>query len=271
MATALGKVREQIERAILADGPYVAKTQRLQRGLARKLQRLVSADVARRLARPWTRDPETFANYYLDDEAVRLLLLPTADLRFFLARLAGMTAHDVVYTSADGEGVECYRDATTFLINADGEEGETDSWSRCVSVSKLTGDNAYRKHLYAPNYKGDIAKYAAAIVPRKIEACVVRHGLGHFDGANRIFMYAAFDFVVGMTGRGPARSETSILKVQLDRARRPAFMRRLKSGARRAHQDGWEVRMHGYPISRAELREDFPVGAAQVLAGVVRA
>lgn len=271
MATALSKVRDQIERAILADRPYLAKTQRLQRGLARKLQRLVSTDVSRRLAHPWTRDAETFANYYLDDEAVRLLLLPTADLRFFLARLAGMTAHDVVYAAADGEGVECYRDATTFLINVDGEDGATHSWSRCVSVSKLAGDNAYRKHLHAPNYNGDVAKYAAAIVPRNIETLVVRHGVGHFDGANRLFMYAAFDFVVGMTGRRAARSETSILKVQLDKARRPAFMRRLKSGARRPHQDGWEVRMHGYPISRAELRQDFPVGVAQVLAGVIRA
>lgn len=60
------------------------------------------------------------------------------------------------------------------------------------------------------------------------------------------------------------------LKVQLDKARRPAFSRRLKSGARKPHQDGWEVRMHGYPISEQELVQDFPAGAERVLADLIR-
>ncbi len=187
--------------------------------------------MVRRLARPWTADAETFANHYLDDETVRLLLLPTADLRFFLARSVGLTARDILYASANGGGVECYRDATTLLINAEGDEGETESWSRCISVSKVTGDNAYPKHLHERNYRGQVAKYAAAIVPRNVEALVVRRGLGHFETTSRLFMYGRFDFMVGVTGKGAARSETPILKVQLDKGRRPAFSRRLKSGA----------------------------------------
>jgi hypothetical protein len=269
MATALRKFREQIARAVVNDRPYLAETQRLQQGLTRKVQKLVSKKVERQITPLLKADAETFANYYLDNKIVQLLLLPTADLRFFLARHFKLTMRNVLYASPDGCGVECYRDATTLLINAEGKEGATQSWSRCLSVSMIIGKNVYSKHLYERNYRGPNAKYAATVIPRNVEALVVRCGSGHFESATRLFMYGRFAFTVGQTGRYAARTETQILKVQLDRTRRPAFRRRVKSGARRPRQDGWEVRMHGYPITENELFREFPAGARQVIANEI--
>lgn len=268
MTTALSKLRKQVTEAVLNDRPWVAKSRRLQAGLGRKFDRLVPEEVARALSRPWTTDPNTFVNHHLDAQVVDLLLLPTADLRFFLARLAGRTSRSIVYGAARGQGVECFRDATTFLINESDEVGATVSWSRCISISKETGLNAYPKHLYRRDYRGNEATCGADMVPRVVEFAAVRGGLG-YGGGGRLFFFARFATPVGLTGRRGARTETHYLKVQLDRVQRPATTRRLKGGGTSRPLQGMEIHMHGYPISEAELRADFQVGAAQVIAAPI--
>ena len=240
MATALVKLRTQIISAFADDRAWKANAAKLQRGLRAKFDRLVPGGIALP-RRPWTVDVDTFVHHYIDDHIVDLLLLPTADLRFFLAQLAGNTSLTTVFASSGGDGVECYRDATTFLINADGAIGETVSWSRCISISKSNGANAYRKHLYEENYRGSEAKYGRGVVARNLETLVVRRGHGHFVNGRRIHLYGRFARDVGTTGKRAARVETRLLKVQLDKVRRPTASRLLKDRHTRragfAHRD----------------------------------
>jgi hypothetical protein len=270
VATALRKLTEQVVDAVVNDKPWRAKAHRLQQGLRRKHERLLTDDVAQRLGqRPWLFDVQTFVNNYLDDPVVEILLLPTADLRFVAAQRAGLTSHETVFASAAGHGVECYRDDTTLLINPGGQVGATESWSRRISITKVAGPNAYPKHLYRQNYKGRAAMYAANVVPRDVEAMAVKGGLGHKDGNDRVFFYARFTSVTGTVHTGAGREDTRYLKVQLDKVKRPVFNRLLKGGQRREHHQGWEVHMHGYPISLGELRLDFRAGATQVEAAPI--
>ena len=265
MTTALVKLREQIIEAVDAGRPHLTKAERLKAAVGRKFDRLVPLGIARGMARPWMTDVTTFVNHGMHDPIVDDLLLATADLRFFLARRVDRTSHSILYDAPAGDGVECFRDATTLLLNLLGRVGTTESWSRCLSISRSGGHNAHRKHLYEASYRGDQAKYAADVLPRSVEAAAVRGGLGHFDGV-RIFFYARFATAIGTTGPQEARTPTHVIKVQLDRVHRPRVMRRHKDGSTSRRADGREVHMHGYPISVGELRGDFPVGAAQVLA-----
>jgi len=266
MTTALSKLREQVIEAFTSDQPWEKKTLRLKAGLDRKFAQLVTGTVAKKLNRPWTKDAGTFVNYHIDEAVVNHLLYATADLRFFLASLAGITEKRIVFDSPAGSGVECYRDGTTLLINATGKQGETESWSRCLSISKSTGRNAYDKHLYVPNYRGGEAKYGERVLPQVVEWATVRRGVGYQAIPGRLFFYGRFALPVGHTGNAAARVETCFLKVQLDRVQRPCVQRLLKNGSKSRRLDGKEVHMHGYPISEVELRKDFPAGADLVLA-----
>jgi hypothetical protein len=264
ITSALLRLREQVTEALGYDRPWTGKARGLQAGLRGKFERLVPDEVARTLDRPWGKDLDTFVNHHLDDPIVEALLLPTADLRFFLARLAGRTRTNIVFGSPTGPGIECYRGASTLLINESGQARETVSWSRRLSISKSTGKNPYKKHLHEPRYNGREAKYNADVVPALVESAAVKNGLG-YGRADRLFFFGRFASPVGQTGRGGGRSETHYLKVQLDRVARETTPRLLKSGRTSRHLQGMEIHMHGYPISEQELRDDFPIGAAAVM------
>jgi hypothetical protein len=237
-----------------------------QQGLLGKVQRLLPSQIAGRIRGNGvlTVPPRAFAEQFLDDVLVDHLLRPTSELRFLVAQLVGLTSREIVFSAQNGRSVECFRDASTLLINRE-DLGKTQSWSRLMSISRAHGASAYPKHLHAPKYRGAEAKYHAGVDPARAEARAVMQGFGHLDTENRILFYGRFADQIGVTGRQGARMETDLLCVQLDRVPRPSVRRRLQNGTA-SHLQGWEVQMHGYPVSDGELRRHFPSGAEGVRA-----
>ena len=234
-----------------------ARAHQVRSALARKFA-LLPDDIARGIRiRPWTWNQDRFVNYGFDQQIVQRMLLPVADMRFLLAHDFGLTRRDLVFANKHGNhGVECFRRTGSLLVRRPRNDvEEVESWSRLISQTRRTGRNAYPKHLHVARYTGSSAKYGPGIVPRDVERLAVFGGFGHFTG-DLLFVYCRFANVVGSVSRGRQREDSHILKVQLSRHPRPTLAR--------GRREGWEVLMHGYPISSRELAADFPGRAAEI-------
>lgn len=141
------------------------------------------------------------------------------------------------------------------LVFSDGHK--VSSWSNIVSLSdrglQWSMSQPYPKHLHNAKLKKiRESMYGKDIGPVEIESLVLEKGFGKFSQADRAYFFAKFDREVGhIPGVNGQKVTTDILKVQVDRVTRP-----LKKQGSKKYRQGFFFKMHGYPISDAELRDD---------------
>jgi hypothetical protein len=111
------------------------------------------------------------------------------------------------------------------------------SWSRPKSISFT-----YKRHLPHTNYKGK-SRFLPGIDIRSIESILFHNAYGLMNNLHQIFFYGLFD---GDIGNLSNNHRTRYVALQCDRILRP--LRRW---------GGTQVQLHSYPISRAELINDF--------------
>ena len=232
----------------------------IQRRLARKAARSVALGGSLRSTIEWaTRDFENFLGAG-DASVLEVLLGPDRVLYFRAAQGASWTRTDILVDRATGKGMECFRVRNgLFLLDRKDVKG----WTRPRSLSVTIGRRSVRRHLAKqPTHASVFSEPRNAPA---LEAAVLDLGKGlllrdrqvHTEGrADQIHMFGRFDSVVGRL-QGSGRS-TEFLRVECTREGRDGEVAK-----------GYQVTMHGYPVSLEEVRRDMGRRTDDVLAAVI--
>ncbi|WP_346209252.1 hypothetical protein [Aeromonas salmonicida] len=194
-----------------------------------------------------------FNEYCSKNHELHALFRAQVTAEFILMDLHGKV-HENRLQDTKGRYLKDFRYAKR-LVFSDGHK--VSSWSNIVSLSnrglQWSMSQPYLKHLYnAKLNKIRESMYGKNIDPVEIESLVLEKGFGKFSQVDRAYFFAKFDREVGHTpGVNGQKMPTDILKVQVDRVTRP-----LKKQGNKKHRQGFFFKMHGYPISDAELRAD---------------
>ncbi|NOJ21057.1 hypothetical protein [Vibrio jasicida] len=194
-----------------------------------------------------------FSEYSTNNQELHALFRASVTAEFLL-----MDFHSKVQSNrlqdTKGSYLKDFRYANR-LVFSDGYK--VSSWSNIVSLSdrglQWSMSQPYPKHLYnAKLTRISASMYGKDIDPVKIESLVLEKGFGKFFQADRAYFFAKFDREVGhIPGGNGQKVPTDILKVQVDRVTRP-----LRKQGNKKYRQGFFFKMHGYPISDAELRAD---------------
>lgn len=209
---------------------------------------------------PLPTDASDLVSYIAQSQELRIALKPVAEMRLAYAELLSLVQQDLIHETKSGPGIVAWRHGKSLLVRRQ----RVESWANVRSASHL-GVGGTAKHL--PN---TVDKKASRFLPGisvpDLEYLIFEHGRGHFDGKARLYMYALFQADVGLVIDRKKQERSNIVKVQFDRVARPKCERRTQDGETVWRAQGYQVQSHGYPISEAELRADFPAGADAVLA-----
>jgi len=232
----------------------------LQPKLQKKITRLNARNTQFQIERFHDYNPTTIIQY-LQIPRLELEILSETDFSIenYYREANNLLHLDIIYNEQTRQPIRCYRGSDKLIIEPMGQTWE--SWSR---PSYLTGTKSYTKHLYKP--KSNYSTFAKGLNYKELEHLTFFKGRGLAENNKRLFMYAAFDQIIGTARSSKDLEEpTRVVKVQIDRVYRPKRTYISASGKKLHRKQGFMLNVHGYPISMRELEQEFPEGKNQIV------
>lgn len=119
-----------------------------------------------------------------------------------------------------------------------------ESWSKLFYLTRK-----YNKHLPFSKKSEDASKYLGSVNPETLEKKVFNEGSGFIQNPGTIFLYGVFDNDIGIL-KVKDNDKTNALRLMVERFKKSY---------------GTYTRVHGYPVSYEEIREDCPKDLQDVI------